>query len=332
MNDINITQAYSRSILLNGVIRVFPILITCLCLFWDFYNKKFEEIKQIIRDIGVYSSIIVIIMFIYNIGSNTILSYTGFQRIIIGNADPNEFSGLLLSLLFFQFYVILSSKKITKILVGISYIINIVLIFLTASKAGFLGVLLSLILNYFVLDKGKKKTYILLILILISLFIFIFPNLITNVLYRFRDSNSLEELTTNRTLFWKNGIEYILHNNFLFGVGYAVQAEMYIHGINIGYFNVSHNIFISILVKIGIVGLVIFLIILLSILKYVFNNKIIRDNIYRVPILSLLILIFIGQSLSWDYNINIWVLIGINWGILSKIKERININKEVVNV
>ena len=78
-----------------------------------------------------------------------------------------------------------------------------------------------------------------------------------------------------------------------------------------------HNIFLELLIRLGIVGLIAFLILIWQAVKGLvfFINAHKRSKpepLFLLPILSLLVILFAGIGLSWQWRDIMWYLIGIS--------------------
>ena len=224
--------------------------------------------------------------------------------------DPNALAALLILPTFVTLNSILKSDKY-KIL----YII--VFLFITAGllATGSRGALFStgFILIWYTLDvlnrKGKISSKLLTIL-LVSMCIGLFIVLIPNSLYsRYFDSNIFEnELLSpySRTSIWKTVINSIIPSMPL--LGYGSGNAYLIVGEYLGKPMSSHNLLFDILLQYGYLGIVVFLIFLLSITSFLIKNK--RKDLIYIFFAILLVTVFLeGLSKKYFWNVIMFIIL-----------------------
>lgn len=137
----------------------------------------------------------------------------------------------------------------------------------------------------FVQSKTKKKYLINLFvgILIVGLLFLIFNSYITSILKRFYVDtgygHGINTATTGRFEIWKGYIKYLINHPLFLIFGRGIVAD------GVGEFT-PHNLFISILYRFGIVGILI----LLSFVIYVCKQAKLRKNInYYLPLLIVLI-------------------------------------------
>ena len=175
--------------------------------------------------------------------------------------DNRNIFGMLLIFGFISSFICINydKKKNKKIWIIVMIIISIFL-FLTLSRSCILFVFLFIILNFLLnknlksnIEKSKKQIIIMLISFIIVLIVPFTRNFIFNNVIR------LNSGLTNRDIIHKFCIEYILKNNWLIGNGYIkpyVEFSKYFSFIGF------HNTFLTIIICQGIIGLLIYILLI----------------------------------------------------------------------
>lgn len=212
---------------------------------WDYYKIKI---------LGRTSMIFIFLNFIFWIISGMENNYKAYM------GNPNSFAAYLSPLSFFVFSnIIFEHKKINKILYFFIVILLIMLIFMTNTRSVLLAGLGGVI-SYITLDKIIKNNLfykLLFITVVISsvAFTFIYPQI-----YQYpKLFNWLNEISmlfgksfySGRNILWQQLIDSI--DNPWFGIG-AGANPLYLIDSTLS----SHNLYIQLLMQVGIVGLCVF--------------------------------------------------------------------------
>lgn len=159
----------------------------------------------------------------------------------------NQYTIVILSVAFF-----IKDKKLKLGLILLS-IFNIYCMVFLYSRAAYLGLAVGL----FLLFAFKKKVLLVPFLIILSLWQVVLPQ---NAVERFQNTKNeygkLEESAERRVVIWKQSTELFLANP-VFGIGYGVFRYL---GFDLGD---THNIYLKILVEQGLVGFLLFMIVIL---------------------------------------------------------------------
>lgn len=160
----------------------------------------------------------------------------------------NQYTVILLSVYFFM------KKGIKKTLLLLLILLNTYCMMFMYSRAAYLAAAVGLFLLF-----AFKKRWLLIPLLLVALFWQ--TALPEKARERFESTTNeygqLEESAERRVQIWEKGME-LFRENFLVGIGYGVFSQL---GYNLGD---THNIYVKILVEQGVVGMLIFLILIFS--------------------------------------------------------------------
>lgn len=205
-------------------------------------------------------------------GSKIIRSYGTFPH-------PNVLGGFLILSLISGYYLVSHTSKYIKFLVGLGIIIIISSIFLTFSRAAwFAGSIVSLIFLGYYLHFYLKKRYSKLNLVIILTAIVVSCGTIYFAYSAMLVSRATENINTtainSRSFYNKNGLEIFSKAPLLgVGVGNYVVAADDSFDLESWQYQPPHNIFIFLAAELGILGVALFIIILVEILKKAWELK-----------------------------------------------------------
>lgn len=319
--DINLKNILNENI--NNIFRIFFAII----LFIDFANMEINYLKKIIINICISITIIILPICIYNIfwGLKSWVSWHVTRSTLIGTS-PGEYSYLLSILVPFVIYCLINTKNIILKFISISSLMGIVyLISITISRGGVLSFIFAIIISIFLLNENLNKKTIYLILIFVIVFLLISTGIINLDYWILRNKTMAIDIATfssGRYDFLIAGLKYSFSNfkRLIFGGGSCSALDRWINWNYCGKANVMHSIYIGNLVKYGLFGLLIFCTIIGRIFYMFFKNKsfFINNNfkVLIVPFLSLMVALYAGLFVSWEFREILWILIGVNSGIL----------------
>ncbi len=245
---------YSMSIL-----RHFPMYILLLFILSDAISNQLIGFYDISKYFLIGFSVL---FFLFILGFD-VSEVQGRQSVL--GLNPNRLA------FYANFAIILSinllqnkrNRRLKIFLLFAIIIMGIYLNIVTASKGGFVGILLVVLVYYYFKNRSMigKLANIIKGLMLASILILTF--LSNDVLYD-RIFETDTKYMDIRSVIWENALE-IVSENILFGVG---VFEYEVEFIDImGKYHATHNEFISILVYTGIVGLLIFIAFLWELFK-----------------------------------------------------------------
>lgn len=195
------------------------------------------------------------------------------SRFLACMGDPNYLSRAILFAISFCYVLIINNIKYTKFIYLIVSILFILLI-LTLSKMGFLVFLFITLLFIYKKYKSQLQHPIKIFFISITIIIlalYILPKIpgFNDLIDRFKQADSLQTLTTNRTLLQSTALEKFTDQNnitvFLFGFGINSSRELTKEVLKQG--NVLHSIYAQAIVEQGLFGFLTLLIFLIIIFK-----------------------------------------------------------------
>ncbi len=216
----------------------------------------------------------------------TDFQYEGFERFCGLDRNPNFYITILIVSFSGMLYLYLN-KDISKYSICVSFVLTNLFVLLSLSKSGILAIAIILILWLITIciNPSKERWIIFFISIALSVLVYVinferFQSLFSRFFIKVDDNNygggfsssgSLaESLTTGRTELWKMGLQYFIDHpiRFLFGTGTSASGRSTMLPQD------CHNTFLQIIYKIGIVGLLIYLIVFIAFMwYYIKNNK-----------------------------------------------------------
>ena len=177
--------------------------------------------------------------------------------------DPNYICAYLAFGVVFALSRIFTKKKLfSKLLGGAETVGYIIIVFLTGSRGGLLAILIAVgvYILFFSQKKGSILVKTLCIIFAIILINVVLENLPIELKNRFSFENVAESGGSGRTELWANAIDMFYNaNSFrkIFGFGIStVRYNMELQGYS--KVNVVHNMFLEMLIELGIIGLIIY--------------------------------------------------------------------------
>jgi len=303
--------------------------------------KNNKQIKKIIN-VTVFSSLVVCIYGLIQASGNDPFIWIESTKIRITSTfgQPNMLASYLLLVIPLNIYLLISNKKLVlKIIYFIILISQLLCLFFTYSISGFVGFIFGIIIVgifylYFNKIKFKKNAKYLILGFLILFFGLLIINFQNNSVLKSKFNNLFSPntgSTSARIDFWKASSKAILKKPLL-GYGLETQRDVLVEyydkswGIHSNVNTVpnrAHNLFLDILLTIGIIGLLAYLALLYLFFKLILLN--IKNNNYKK--LNFAILLSIASyliSLMFNFSfvvgeIYFWLLFAIII-ILSELK------------
>jgi O-antigen ligase len=243
--------------------------------------------------------------------------------------DPNDMALLLVIAFPLMFYMMENHSGWKKLLLAVTQMMTLMIILKTGSRGGMVA--LVAVLAIIALQKGSG--YIARRLPILALLVFIALSSATpEHMERFGTIFSMGSdynMTTNggRLEIWKRGIAILLHNPLLgCGVGQYETANGMMHG---GTWQTAHNSFIQIGAELGIMGLVLFVLMLKRSITSLRESelKIEKSWLAKGTLTALYGFCVGGFFLSWAYYNATYFLIA-----LAIIIQKIALNNELNHV
>lgn len=279
-------------------------LLVFVWVIWEFTRTK----KQLIVLLQSYilGAFIPVGMLIFNfLMSNS--SFIG--RYSVAGFNPNFLGIILIVGIIYANYLIQISPNKNLLLINRLYIpISFFAILLTGSRTSLfisLIILIYILLPYFI-SKGVKDK--ILIITLLSVTCYFALTSIPETTWQ-RLGTSFSELKSgefgDRSNIWDAGLDEIGENLF---TGVGVGAFGSLMEDKIGHNVSAHNSFISVLVELGLFGLVIFLIVLIYLVIMILKCP---PRIKKMWFFNF-VCVFIGMNLlAWEYGKVLWVMFGL---------------------
>ncbi|WP_216320688.1 O-antigen ligase family protein [Deinococcus aestuarii] len=243
-------------------------------------------------------------------------------RFTAASEDPNEFAGLVLILAAFLSYggVFRRFGTLRWILVAVLLIGAL----LTQSRTGLIALaaapLLSAIILTFSGTRVLARTllpYALLVALVVGV-LSAWPEVTAPLVDRYSTLSNYQSADTwaGRLGIWQGGLQMVAHYPWL-GVGagnFAVLSPEYsLAAAHLDFLRpggaVAHNMFLSILAELGVVGLVLFVAILFKAIRTAYSLSQ-RSQMATACLVSLLVYFVMGSTLSWEYSKLPFLLLG----------------------
>lgn len=247
-------------------------IITWICYFWLFLisGKLLEDNhlkKQACLAIlisSVVAALIAILQFIllWFLGDTSQLLYSG--RVISTFGQPNFLGAFLVMSLPFTWYLFKQVTGLTKIFVTLGFIITILGILSTFSRSAYVGfILLALIWGIY--HYRLLLAVITFLIVLFALLANLFPKLVYQEWYRFQVDTTSKWTAENRLVIVQKSIK-LIDQKPLTGYGlenFSLAFPSVITTKDLGLKDIvvdsSHNLFLDLVVQLGLVGLILFL-------------------------------------------------------------------------
>ena len=283
------------------LVRAIPSL--AFSLFLIAYYIWLTDIKKIETTLDLIFWLILIIS-LANFASllllgNRVWSVSTSQRFSGLWAHPNMMGSFCMASYPFIYWKFLRSKFNAKIyIIGLAAIMFL-MHFLTGSRTSLLLSVFGISLYMILKRKIMSSIISLLIAVFGSILILIQPNFITVFERESKSSDSITTLT-GRTDIWEASYQ-LIKENAITGYGFSVEGKIFedyrFYNPELTIWSGSsrlslHNGFISIIIGLGMFGLVIWIIILF--VPY-FRLLFFRDDNFRPPLISLMSMLFVSN-------------------------------------
>jgi len=283
-------------------IKTYSQLALMIMLLWDLYLTKID-IKRGLQAY-VWGGYMLIGGTFYNFVSGN--SFVNSGRYSAGASNPNDMGFMLALGIPLAWYLILQSQKSDKfywLLNAVNYFyipLAIVAIILTASRTSFILILPSLFFLFVTLKQLKIQTRVVIIIIFVIGLLgipFVVPASSFERLSETNQSLSSGDLT-GRGDIWQQGWTVFL-NHPIIGIGSgAFNTVIPLH-------QPPHNVFLAVLTESGIIGFVIFSILLGVVLISIPLSP--RSDIFFWTIVFLIWIIG-ANTLNWEYRKTTWFI------------------------
>ncbi|MBI5643646.1 MAG: O-antigen ligase family protein [Deltaproteobacteria bacterium] len=255
---------------------IFNLYLTNI-LFFMVFLLLIDSIKKI----KIFFSVIALSAFFYSVFGLLKGSYTAGRFAIYGQTyDPNDIAYMLLTLFPLSFYYIINRDgALKRILAAAAVLCSIVVILLSGSRAGIIGLAVVLMLILFSSNLKFKMSYKAAFVICLVTVALIYGQRINTERYlTLMDMGSDYNLTDEfgRLQIWKRALQ-LLSSNPVTGVGVNCfsMALGYLRGdlAILPKWQAAHNSYIQIAVETGVIGFLIFITIIAGCFRNFFSSK-----------------------------------------------------------
>jgi O-antigen ligase len=318
-NDWAVVSAYLKAGL--------PKILISIMLYLYFSKRGLGDVWNILN-ITVYTitiSIILVSGYFIFYGNNGSLWYD-LVRVTFQDADPNEYSCMIVGLSCFPMYLLLAGKNIYDYLLGlISMSTSFYSVTLTLSRAGVLTIVLLIIISALYSIKIGRKAIrrFIAVTMVFCLAVLPFAGEKLKPLYArfvgYGTNIEASTMTAGRSDLWKSGL-VATGEKLLLGHGGSTITSRWVNQKALGRSSVMHNLYLEILVQYGLLGFSIFMMLVIVNYKRMGANakKLVdwdQRGLLYLPSIALLLLLFAALSLSWEWREIVWYLLGISLGI-----------------
>ena len=302
-------------------IGTFMQLLAFVWLIWELARDE-RRVRGLLVAY-VFGSLIAsgITLFNYAVGT-TAAQLAGGDVIVggvsVGKWDTHRYSvyglnendlGLMLALSIpIIFYLLATSKsKKVKLMCWVEFVAGITAILLTASRGALFAVVVGLLMYPLVflrLSRWQKGLSLTACAVLVICAVLIVPPSSWARIVEARAELAGGTLS-ERTIIWAAGLE-AFRDQPLLGVGAGAYGASILKAVDLPF--VAHNTFLSVLVELGVIGVLLLLVMLAS----MFYCAIRMQYLERCLWITLLLAWVVGVSaLTWDYRKPTWLLFGL---------------------
>lgn len=298
---ISLFWSINKEITISSIYRLFFLIVFYMaCSNMNYADAE----KNLIKNASILGGTLISIYLIS-------ISDLHYSRVfIISNrgqyTDPNGLSSsLAFGAIFLVDYLLQTKKMSNRIFLLVCLIIIIYGMLLTGSRGGIVGLTLGIAFLVLLGSKGKRNSR-LKIFIIITLIFMLVIILGSGILSNYLDIKVLDRMTINsiietggtgRLIIWKNAYA-ILKNSPIIGYGFA--SAPYVIYQNFGTYVSTHNDILFLLLGTGILGLLLFVIFFIKMIKRCVIN---RDIL---SLSMLVMLISFSGTLDYLFNKNLW--------------------------
>lgn len=238
---------------------------------------------------------------------NFVKTYDFYHGRAGGFAEPNQYASYLVLFIPLAItYFIFSKNFILKCASCALVVVSFVALIVTGSRGGIVSFVLSMAVYILFLKREsilrfRGTVFVLMIVVFIGfLSFFLAPSQVKEtVLERFNpmDQETLNEITEGhgRLLLWQSAWKIFLEKPIL---GHGPNTDMVLNLKRFGIAGVTHNHYLKIMVQFGIIGLLVFIMILARIFQHVWRHFKATSDYWRKILCASYIVGLFGYSFS----------------------------------
>ena len=296
---------------LDSTIEKLPTIIRCLGLFWLLYEYgDTEERVTALLQAFVLGAWVCIGGLAHSLLSGKFLDDSDFTRYVISELDPNDLAAMLAVGLPIAWYLAVNEKSKVLRWLNILYIpVSVLATLLTGSRGGIVTIAAAFILctwGFPSLSVWRKLGISLLTVLVLAGAVFLVPETAWMRLSTIPDEMTQGTLSYRTTL-WSAGFQYLSDTPFL-GIGAgAFKHEVFARG---GFFKplVAHSTFLGVLFELGVVGLLLFVVAVVSMFRWLRFIPVRNRRFYQFFFITW---ILAGLTLSIENRKMTWFLLGV---------------------
>ena len=247
------------------ILMNFGLVILCQSIHFSSYEIKVLEKSLVWGGILILGASLFFAD--YSVGDRLTIQILG------DSADQNDINGYLMFAVSYCTYRLINNSG-SKFFDFTILFLSFLFVFATGSRGGLLSLTSVIFVLLFIKVKNKKRDVIKVVFLLIGLlliFQLILSFLPQEVAIRYSFTYIEENGTTSRFDIWDALLTRFFNDNafsILFGKGVSTSSFY-----NTFDFHVAHNIFIEILIGTGFVGLIIYLVLIISLFKKAWKSQ-----------------------------------------------------------
>lgn len=258
--------------------------------------KTMRDIKLYLFAFVLGAMIATSATFLFREATLSMAEYASEERLSAFGQDQNTLAYLLcvavtISLDFFR----RTSRFLLKAICIAMILAFVIAILSTGSRTGV--IVTAFVFVLFMLSTSSIKTWITVVVVILLMAPIIYNYIPESMWNRFSETEELVSSGnfSDRGYIWSAGMQAFASENMLLGVGYSNFSSMLQR--HFGWQMASHNTYLSYLVDLGIVGLILFLIILCKMFLFCRQIKKVGGDIYIYAyIIPFLIVMFVLET------------------------------------
>jgi O-antigen ligase len=319
---------------------VIPLIAVILNSKYILLNSIYKKLYGIV----VVSNLILVMLILYQYGGISLALFSGRMEITGLNEDEHVINSIVIGLygnvLFllsiYSLMFIEHKRVLTRVLIGVLALVGFFNLLIAASRGPFITMIfLVLFMMYFKYKSIKTKLSFLFKTVgisLITIFLALSTGVLNNVVENFSLFGRLDELNSNiksggketRNFEYQSALDQFYEN--------PIVGDQYVTTYDNVY---PHNIYLEILMSIGVLGMFVFLAIHYELYKrivYIFKTK---NHRFFLLLLVLLIVLFAAMT-SGGIALapELWMIMSLFFAIryvnATKVKKRINNNANLL--
>lgn len=312
---IIITTLISFLLAYDDDISILYTVMYNILIFSAFTNLKISnnELIHLFRAI-FFAVFITTIYIIVAIATNPEILFVG-RLTIEDNVNENRFGMMMAQLGAYSIgYAYFSKNAYAKMICFILFFVNVFLVFLSSSRSSLLGIMIGTLLSILIVSYFRHKIF----KVLIPLFVVVITllatfNIILDSMPRLASRMTIEQGISSQLVEggrWHRlvaEIHYVIPDHLFFGVGPGSENEtIALTRYSIAEPGSSHNIILSLVSQLGIIGFMVYMSFFGKIFKDVIF-KLRRQEMFIIPLVLIMTAFFNGvgeviYSERWFWN------------------------------